>query len=151
MFFNFLFPNKDKFIDRKNSFINRLENYCRSVSISEKNLGTWIRAIHFNLPIYMLLFIMFGPKWIANLGLIGVFITISLFIYLRGCWLSHLEKRICADDINIVDAWLELSGITIDYNDRALLNQQRYKATFLIGGTWLFTVFFLYYYRFIYK
>ena len=146
-----LFPNKDEFKDRKNSFIDKLEKYCRSISISDKNLGSWISAVHFNLPFYTLFFIMFGPKWIADLSLIGVFITISLFIYLRGCCLSHLEKRICADDINIVDAWLELSGITIDYNDRALLNQQRYKATFLIARKYLFIIFVLYYYRFIYK
>lgn len=146
-----LFPDKDEFKDRKNTFVNILEKYCRILPISDKNLGTWIRAVHFNQPIYMLFFIIFGPKWMADIGLLGVFITLILFIYLRGCWLSHLEKRICDDDINIVDAWLEFSGITIDYNDKALLNQQRYTATFIIGGTWLFVVFFCYYYRFIYK
>ena len=146
-----LFPDKSEFKDRKNAFVSRLEKYCRTLPISDKNLGTWIRAIHFNQPIYMLFFIIFGPKWLADIGLLAVFITLILFIYLRGCWLSHLEKRICDDDINIVDAWLEFSGIIIDYNDRALLNQQRYKATFIIGSIWLFLIFFCYYYRFIYK
>ena len=149
MLIKFLFPNKEEFKERKIAFVDMLEKICKTVPVSERNIGAWIRVIHFSQPAFILFTLLFGPRWLANLGFIGSIVTMLLFIYLRGCWLSHLEKRICADDINIVDIWIELYGIKIDYSDRALLNRQRYTISIIVGSLWFITAISIYYYRFI--
>jgi len=136
---------------RKTKFIDKWEAFVRKLPISEKNLGAWIRAFHFNLPIYMLFLVCFGPKEIALLGLLGVFGCLSIFIYLQSCWLSLLEKRICADDVNIVDAWIEVVSLKrIDYSpsNKKNLFKQRFKATMIIGISYIFVILFIYYNRF---
>lgn len=136
---------------RKTKFIDKLEKLVKKLPISEKNLGAWIRAFHFNLPIYMLLLIFFGPKYMALVGLTGVIICLFIFIYLQCCWLSLLEKRICSDDVNIVDAWIEaITFKRIDYNstNKKDLCKIRFKATMIIGSIYIFISFFVYYNRF---
>lgn len=148
MIVNFFSPTKEDFKERKNAYIDKLEMLCRNSPISDKNLGAWIRAYHFNLPVYIYLAVFFTSKTMADIALFGVLFILLSFIYLRGCWLSLLERRICTDDVNIVDAWIEWIGIKPHYDDKTLLNKQRYKATFIIGGIWLSAVLITYYLRF---
>ena len=142
-------PSNNELKERKKSFIDMCENHCRDFKVSDKNLGVWIRAYHFNLPLYIYFAILLCNKYIATISLIYALIIIILFIYLGGCWLSMLEKRLCHDDVNIVDFWIEWSGTKIAYHDIQLLRKQRLKATIIIGSSWLFLTLLTYYLRFI--
>ena len=144
-----LYPSNNELKKRKKSFIDMCETHCRDFNVSEKNLGVWIRAYHFNLPLYIYFSILLCNKYIASISLVCAFIIIILFIYLGGCWLSMLEKRICHDDVNIVDFWIEWSGTKIAYGNDKLLRKQRFKATMMIGSSWLFLTLLTYYLRFI--
>lgn len=146
---NLVSPTKTILKERKKSFIDMCESRCRNFNVSNKNLGVWIRAYHFNLPLYIYFAILLCNKSIATISLIHAFIIIFLFIYLDGCWLSMLEKRICDDDINIVDFWIEWSGTKIAYHDEKILRKQRLKATMIIGSSWLFLTLLTYYLRFL--
>ena len=135
--------------NRKKKFIDKMEKWCNESKISNKNIGAWVRAYHFNAPMYIFFFVLYGPKWLANLGLFHLLIILIMFIYLRACWLSLLEKRICKDDINIVDLWIEMFGYKINYQDKCKLNYQRYKATYIIATIYLLILFYFYYKRFL--
>lgn len=146
---NLINPSYNELKERKKSFIDMCETHCRDFKVSDKNLGVWIRAYHFNLPLYIYFAILLCNKYIATISLIYALIIIILFVYLDGCWLSMLEKRICQDDINIVDFWIEWSGTEIAYHDINQLRKQRLKATMIIGSSWLFLTLLTYYLRFI--
>lgn len=132
----------------KKYIIDTFEKWSNNSKISNKNIGSWIRSIHFTSPFFLLFFVIFGPRWIANIGITILIIIISSFIYFRCCLLSLLEKRICNDDINIVDAWLEMFGFKIFYHNKHKLNKQRYLGTFIIGIIYIVTILSIYYYRF---
>jgi hypothetical protein len=134
--------------NRKKKLIDKLEKWCNESKISNKNIGAWVRAYHFNAPIYMLFFVLYGPKWLADIGLFNLLIIILMFIYLRSCWLSLLEKRICSDDVNIVDLWIELFGYKVHYDNKIKLNEQRYRATYIIASIYLVILLGSYYNRF---
>ena len=145
---NFYNPEKETFTEKKDNIIDYLEKICRKIPLSETNLGIWMRAFHINLPIYLLFGVIFTPRWLASICIIIAIIIIVPFIYFKGCWLSLLEKRICKNDFNVVDAFIELSGTEINYNDKLLLYTKRYKTTLLVFSIYIPTIFGIYYYRF---
>ena len=144
-------PGREEFRARRNKFIDYIEMLCRKTHLSDKNLGTWIRAIHINLPAYLMFGIIFTPQWLATICFITVIVIFLAFIYLKGCWLSLLEKRICNDDINVMDAPLELTGYTLDYEDSITLNMLRYKFSLFGLTIYMPLILGIYYYRFLYK
>ena len=73
-------PSNNELKERKKSFIDMCENHCRDFKVSDKNLGVWIRAYHFNLPLYIYFAILLCNKYIATISLIYALIIIILFI-----------------------------------------------------------------------
>ncbi len=128
----------------RKKFIDILEQICNIIPISNKNLGAWIRAYHFNAPMYMMVFCIIGPQWLATISIINMIATLIMFIILNGCWLTLLEKRICADDINIVDAWIEFFGCEITH-------KMRMTFTYIIATICLTIMGVSYWWRFIRK
>lgn len=82
-----------------------------------------IKAFHFTVPIYACLIYLCGPLW---LGLITLFLSLcswSLFMYLKGCFVSNVEYKLNGDNfINIIDPYLVMSGYPIT-------EETRYKGT----------------------
>jgi hypothetical protein len=82
-----------------------------------------IKAFHFTVPIYACLIYLCGPLW---LGLITLFLSLcswSLFMYLKGCFVSNVEYKLNSDNfINIIDPYLVMSGYPIT-------EETRYKGT----------------------
>ena len=148
---NLVSPTKTILKERKKSFIDMCESRCKNFNVSDKNLGVWIRAYHFNLPLYIYFAILLCNKSIATISLIHAFIIIFLFIYLDGCWLSMLEKRICDDDINSALMIFGLNGRVpkLHIMTKKILRKQRLKATMIIGSSWLFLTLLTYYLKFL--
>ena len=63
------------------------ESRCKNFNVSDKNLGVWIRAYHFNLPLYIYFAILLCNKSIATISLIThLSLSFSLFIWMVvGC------------------------------------------------------------------
>lgn len=115
---------------------------CNNSKISNKNIGAYIRSFHFSVPIGMLLSVLYGPKWSALLGCVFTVVVFSLFINVKFCYLSLLEKKLCEDDINIVDPWIEM------FNQK-VSKKTRIAFTYKIGITYSLTMLILYYIRFL--
>ena len=125
----------------RKGFIDILEKACDLFPVSNKNMGAWIRAYHFNAPMYMMVFCVLGPQWLATICIVNMILTLIMFIALNGCWLTLLEKRICGDDINIVDAWIEFFGKDITHKNRMTF-------TYIIAASCLVIMLTAYWWRF---
>lgn len=125
----------------RKEFIDRMEELCLSTGISKNNIGAWIRAYHFNAPVYMMGLCVFAPQWLAGISIFNMLVTIAMFFALNGCWLTLLEKRLCDEDVNIVDAWIEFFGDEISH-------KKRMQYTYIIGAVCISIMLLVYRWRF---
>jgi hypothetical protein len=127
--------------DQKVKFIDFLESLCNDSRLSRKSIGNSLRAFHVSTPIIMAVLLLYGPQWIATLMIINCIIVLSLFYMFGGCFLSMLEKRLCGDEYTIADPVLELLGCE-------MTNKNRYYASYMIAGSYMFVFFIIYFFRF---
>jgi hypothetical protein len=85
-----------------------------------------IKAWHFTFA-YMTIFVfLFAPLWMGAILSFILLTFLGLYIYLKGCFISHLEYKLCKKDfINIVDPYL----IAMDYD---ITDDNRYTGTIII-------------------
>ena len=89
-----------------------------ALNIPHKTLGFYIRSFHVNLPIYIILFLVYGPKWLGLTILFFLILSfISLFVF-KGCILSKLEKKLDGEDIIIIDPLVYLLRLENNNNNR---------------------------------
>jgi len=117
-----------------NKKIDYLESLCDKCIFSRKTLGILLRSFHYNFPFFCIGCILF-----ANDIILGIVIILLLFSYMswipfNGCFLSMLENRICNDDFNAADPFLELFKL-----EKSKVN--RINISYIIGGSYL--VFFI--------
>ena len=130
----------------KKELIKLIIEYLDSINISNDVLGIWIRVFHFVSPFAGLVVLLIHSKLLVHLYLFFLFICFTMFIYLNGCLLSSIEKKLCGNDINIVDIFVELI-----YKNKEDLNRKRYQLTIIIGTIYIFFCLLIYYIRFIQK
>ena len=58
---------------------------------------------------------------LISTSLVFVSLIISLFILFDGCFISMLENRLCNDNFNMIDPFLEFNGLVVDYKSRKAL------------------------------
>jgi len=104
----------------KINFINFLEKKCDNISISNKSLGILIRSFHINAPIIVLIIVSCASKTLAIINVLFLFFVVFMYIIFDGCVLSMLEDRLCKEQYTLVDPFLELSGLEINYQNRRL-------------------------------
>ena len=105
-------------------------------------IGHWVRAFHYNSPIYLFIFMCLLSKKVCIFMLCFFFLFIfSLFILFRGCWISSLENKLLKDNINICDIFLDLFKIDIN-------KQNRFIFTLMMGGFYTLLLLFIFYFRF---
>ena len=136
---------KENYLSKKD-IIKIIVKYLDSINISNEILGIWIRVFHFVSPLAGLIILLFHHKILAKLYLVFLLICFTMFIYLNGCLLSSVEKKLCENDINIVDIFIELI-----YKNKEKLNEKRYNLTIIIGFIYIFISLLVYYIRFIQK
>ena len=106
-------------------------------------IGNFIRAFHYNIPIYLFIFICLLSKNYCKFILYFLILCIIIpFILFNGCWISSLENKLLKDNINITDLFLHLLNININ-------NKNRYNITLITCGLYTLLLFFIYYFRFI--
>ena len=130
----------------KKDLIKIIIEYLESINISNDVLGIWIRVFHFVSPFAGLAVLLIHSKLLVNLYLFFLLLCFTMFIYLNGCLLSSIEKKLCGNDINIVDIFVELI-----YKNKEDLNKKRYNFTIIIGTIYIFICLLIYYIRFIQK
>ena len=129
----------------KNTLIQNQIKFIDFFNINHKLIGHWIRAFHYNSPIYLFIFMCLLSKNICKTMLIFFFLFIfSLFILFRGCWISSLENKLLKDNVNICDIFLDLLNIKIT-------KKSRFYFTLIMGLNYTILLLTVYYIRFIYK
>ena len=125
---------KNKIIDLNLLLLNKTK-------IDKKTLGFLIRAYHVNLPFYILLTIILGPKKIVQLTILFLFISLLTFAIFRGCFMSLIEQRLDGEDITIMDPFLEM-------NNLKKTNKNRMAISFIVGPLYICSCLIIYLLRF---
>jgi hypothetical protein len=127
----------------KTLFVNNVLYIIDYFHINHILIGHWIRAFHYNSPIYLFIFMCILSKFFCKFMLLFFFIfIIFFFILFKGCWISSLENKLLKDNINICDIFLDFLNIKIN-------NKNRFHITLLIGFFYTLLLLFVYYIRFI--
>ncbi len=78
-----------------------------------------IKAFHFTVPIYACLIYISAPIWLGLFTLVLSLCSWSLFMYLKGCFVSNVEYKLNSDNfINIIDPYLVMCGYPITEETR---------------------------------
>ena len=103
---------KDKRKKIRNILIEKCISDLRKTKLPDYTLGFLLKSIHFHTPWYFLILFIFLPKPLAILAMIPLFIAFFTFIYLQGCFLTIVERKLLKDDdkINIIDPYIQLLG-----------------------------------------
>ena len=107
-----------------------------------KLLGVWTRSLHFMMPCVSLVCALAGPKWLVKVTIALFAMVVGLYLYLGGCILTWLEKKLCREDVNIADWLLVVLGHETCSNNRNVI------TLFFFPFYFMFVVF-LYCYRFL--
>ena len=82
----------------------------RSLGLSDKTIGFFVRAAHVHAPIYIVIYITYIANiWGAIASIVALLFGFVYFILFNGCVLSKLEQLLDSEDITIVDPFLELA------------------------------------------
>ncbi len=129
--------------DHRSSVIKWNVEMLRSMNMSDKTIGFYLRSLHVHTPIYLLI-----SMWTCGSLWNGVFILLCLaiaffyFVMFDGCVLSKIEQTLDAQDITIVDPFLEIAGVE-------KTNQHRMTLSFWFAGGYSLFMFLIFYFRFV--
>ena len=126
----------------KKQIIDYYKKKLETTKLEPKTLGFLIRAFHVNLPIYVLIFLIYGSKLYSQFLIFSLFLSLFLFVLFDGCLISMIEQSIDGVNITIMDPFLEA------YNMEKI-NKNRIKISLIIGPLFILLSFFIYYLRFI--
>ena len=127
----------------KYKIINYLENKCNNSKIRNITILNILRALHFTIPIFILIISFFVSKKILIIIFFISLIKFILFMYFNCCILSLLELKLSKNDnYTIVDIYLELLDIEIN-------NKNRKKFTCLGSTLNIIIILLIYIYRFL--
>jgi phosphoglycerol transferase MdoB-like AlkP superfamily enzyme len=126
----------------RDTLVKKCLTDLRKSKLPDYTLGFLLKSIHFHTPWYFLLLFLLLPKPLALLATIPLIIAFSTFIYLQGCFLTIVEKKLLKDDdkINIIDPFIQILGDEIN-------SKTRYWYTLAISGLYCIFVLLLLYCR----
>ena len=107
--------------------VNYLYDNLMKTKLPPDIMAFMIKAHHFTFPLATYFLFMFAPLTITYVVYAILFVFFVLYVYLKGCFVSHLEYKLNNKDfINIVDPYL----IAMDYD---ITDNNRYTGTIIIG------------------
>lgn len=106
----------------RKKLVEGMLNYMRGSGLPDKLNGFLLKSLHFHIPWYFLLLFLLLPIDLALYSLIPLLVSLGFFLYLRGCFLTIVEYKLCQDDTNIIDPYIILCKEEI--NDKT-----RYRYT----------------------
>lgn len=127
--------------ENKKKFYNWAVKLLKKLNIEDKSLGFVIKAIHFNIPAFLMLFMVYGSKILNILIIIYLLSILSLFYLFDGCFLTKIEKEIDGEDLTIIDPLLEFCNINKTH-------ENRFKISIYIFFTYFAVILFVFYFRF---
>ena len=127
----------------KVKIIDILELLCKKTGISNHSLGVMIRSYHFGMPCAFMFTVLLCNHLIAYISVIYYSLILISYIIFQGCFVSMLENRLCNDKFNIVDPFLELNSVDVNYNTRKIV-------TTYIAVCYTMIFYGIYYFRFYY-
>ncbi len=127
----------------KVKIIDILELLCKKTGISNHSLGVMIRSYHFGMPCAFMFTVLLCNHLIAYISVIYYSLILISYIIFQGCFVSMLENRLCNDKFNIVDPFLELNSVDVNYNSRKIV-------TTYIAVCYTMVFYGIYYFRFYY-
>ena len=75
--------------------VNSIYNFLIKTKYPKNYLAFMIKSWHYTFP-YMTMFVfLFAPLWMGFILTLVLFIFTILYIYLKGCFVSHLEYKLC--------------------------------------------------------
>ena len=139
-----MFISKELKKQIKKQVIEYYKNLFKNVNLEPATLGFLIRAFHVNLPIYILIFLIYGSKLYAKFLIFSLFISLFFFILFDGCLMSMVEYSIDGVNITIMDPFLEAYKME-------KTTKNRVKISLIIGPLYILLSLMIYYFRFIRK
>ena len=129
----------------RKSLVDFLYKYLKQTKYPTNILAFIVKAWHFTIGYMSIFILLFAPMWVGMIAIIVSLIVLLLFIYLKGCFISHLEYKLNSTDfINIVDPYL----IIMNYD---ITNENRYTGTGIISLTYFFIIISILFYRMNYR
>lgn len=128
--------------DYKKEVIESCKNNLKSLGLSEKSIGFFIRAFHVNCPTYFCIIMCYGSKWINILLLLFLGFALYSFVIWDGCFLSMIENSLDNEDITIIDPLLEMCYLEVN-------NKNRMDISIIIAMFYMALAFSIFMYRFI--
>lgn len=129
--------------EEKKIIIDYLENYCINTRFSLGTVGLLLRAFHYNFPFISLYILCYQSNFFVIITLFLLFLAYISWIPFNCCFLSMLENRICKDNFNIADPFLELFYLKITKSNRLYMS-------YFVGGMYLNIVFAILFFRYFY-
>lgn len=133
---------------RKNlrkQIVDSLYNYLKSTRFPPDIMAFMIKAHHFTFPLATYFIFLYAPMFIVYTLFFIEFIFTILYIYLRGCFVSHLEYKLHKENfINISDPILLLFDYPIN-------KENQFKATLYSVIVYFISVIFILLIRNIYS
>ena len=126
----------------KNKLVNFIYNIFDRSNVSNKTLGSWVKAFHFTAPFGALASILITPKLFALIALISTSFAALLVIIFKGCFLSNIEHRLTGDKTD------NITNIFLEYLNMEVNKKNQIKITYYILFTYMPLLYFIYYYRF---
>jgi len=123
------------------NWINYLEKLCDNSVFSRKTLGIMFRSFHFNFPIFCTVCILFASNVTVGFVLLLLLFSYICWIPFNGCFLSMLENRMCDDDFNVSDPFLELFKLE-------KTKENRINISYAVGVSYSFLIYILLYIRY---
>jgi hypothetical protein len=129
---------------RKNlrkELVNMIYNQLIKTGYPPNILAFIIKAYHLTIPFITIVIYLFAPLQLSYILCGVLFIFLILYIYLQGCFISHLEYKLHNKDfINIADPMLVLFNYPIN-------KENQYLATLYATIIYFIIVFFILYMR----
>ena len=105
---------------RKN-LVNMIYNQLIKTNYPPHIMAFVIKAHHFSFPLATYFIFLFAPLYLIYIVYAVILIFFILYIYLQGCFISHLEYKLHNKDfINIADPILALFDYPINKDNQYL-------------------------------
>ncbi len=103
----------------RKQLVNWLYEILKRTNYPSDILAFVIKAWHFVAPYLCMLIFIFAPIHLAVMLIPLLILYMMMFFYLKGCFVSHLEYKLCPSNaINIMDPYLVLVGWPINDENR---------------------------------
>mgnify|MGYP001195661257 FL=1 len=128
----------------RKSLVYSIYDYIINTNYPPHICGFVIKACHFTIPYIFILITMLAPVTIGIILTILSMITFGMFLYLKGCFVSHLEYKLDNTNfINIMDPYLVILGWDINEVNRYNLTLYLLSLYFIL----MFTILYLRWYK----